>query len=84
MSQASFNIGDLVRVLKVPPQVEREMPPETRELFRKTVGNVFKVDSFGEYGHLELNVQNDGTQAPDYCHHTIWIESEFVELAERN
>ena len=31
------------------------------------------------YGHLELNVMSDGSQCPDSCGHTIWIEPEFVE-----
>jgi hypothetical protein len=55
------------------------MPAETVELFRRCVGQTFRVDGLGEYGHLELNVCDDGSQAPDYSKHTIWIESAFVE-----
>lgn len=79
MTIPSFKIGDKVRVVRVPPSVEREMPHETIELFRRCVGQILRVDGFGEHGHLELNVRDDGTQAADYCEHTIWIEPEFVE-----
>jgi ribosomal protein L21E len=78
MTLPSFKVGDRVRITRVPPSVEREMPSETVELFRRCVGQVFRVDGFGEYGHLELNVSDDGSQAPDYSKHTIWIEPESV------
>lgn len=70
-----------MRVLQVPPSVEQQMPQETRELFRRCVGQLLRIDGIDDYGHLELNVMDDGSQAPDYCHHTIWIEREFVESA---
>ena len=79
MAVPSFKIGDRVRVVLVPPMVEKEMPPETIGLFERCVGRVLRVDGFDEHGHLELNVANDGSQAPDYSQHTIWIEPEFVE-----
>ena len=79
MTLPSFKVGDRVRITRVPPSVEREMPSETVELFRRCIGQVFRVDGFGEYGHLELNVSDDGSQAPDDSKHTIWIEPEFVE-----
>jgi hypothetical protein len=52
------------------------------ELFARVLGKTLPVDGFGRYGHLELNVLDDGSQAPDYCHHTIWIEPEFVEAED--
>jgi hypothetical protein len=81
MTFPSFKIGDRVRVIRVPPSVEREMPPETIELFRRCIGQILRIDGFGEHGHLELNVSEDGAQAADYSKHTIWIEPEFVETA---
>lgn len=73
--------GDKVRVLKVPPSMEKEMPAETRRLFRRCVGKVLRVDGFGRCGFLELNVLDDGSQATP-CANTIWIEPECVELVK--
>jgi|GEM_PF-2463250 len=74
-----IKVGDKVRVLKVPPSVAKEMPAETRKLFRRCVGKVLRVDGFGRCGHLELNIHDDGSQATPSAH-TIWIEPEFVEV----
>ncbi|PWU12352.1 MAG: hypothetical protein C5B50_21595 [Verrucomicrobia bacterium] len=52
---------------------------ETREIFRKCVGQILRIDGFDQHGHLEVNVLDDGTQSPDYCAHTIRIEPEFVQ-----
>ncbi len=79
MTEPAFKVGDTVRVLRVPPSVEEQMPEETLQIFLHCVGRVLRVDGFGRYGHLELNVKDDGSQSLDYCDHTIWIESEFVE-----
>jgi hypothetical protein len=76
-----IRIGDKVRVLKVPPSVAKEMPAETRRIFRRCVGKVLRVDGFGRYGHLELNVNDDGSQATPTAH-TIWIEPECVEVVK--
>ena len=78
-NETVLQVGDTVRVLRVPPEVDRLMPEETREIFRRCVGQVLCIDSFDDYGHLELNVLDDGSQAPNGCHHTIWIEPECVE-----
>ncbi|MFA5192266.1 MAG: hypothetical protein WC740_16275 [Verrucomicrobiia bacterium] len=55
------------------------MPEGTRQIFHRCVGKVLRVDGFGKYGHLELNVKDDGSQLPAGCGHTMWIEPEFVE-----
>ena len=74
-----FRVGDLVKVVQVPPGLHDEASIGTPQLFQRVVGKTLRIDGFGEFGHLELNVLDDGSQAPDYCHHTIWIEPEFVE-----
>lgn len=79
MTLRAFKVGDRVRVVRVPPLVEREMPPETVELFQRCLGQILRVDGFGKYGHLELNVRDDGSQAAGHRDQTIWIEPEFVE-----
>ncbi len=80
----AFNIGDHIRVMQVPPLVLEQCPSETIEIFNRCVGQTLRVDGFDTYGHLELNVMDSGLQAPDYCHHTIWIEPECVELIHLN
>jgi hypothetical protein len=55
------------------------MPDETLQIFQRCVGQILRVDGFDDYGHFELNVMDDGSQSPDHCTHTIWIEPEFVE-----
>ncbi len=80
MALPSLKVGDRVRIVRAPPSVGREIPAETLELFKRCVGHIFRVDGFDEYGHLELNVADEGSQAPDYSTHTIWIEPEFVEI----
>ena len=79
MTKSSLKVGDAVRVLRVPPSVDEQMPEETRQIFRRCVGQILRVDGFDDYGHLELNVRDDGSQCTDHCGHTIWIEPEFVE-----
>ena len=79
MTKSPLKVGDRVRVLRVPPSVEEQMPDETRLIFRRCVGQVLRIDGFDDYGGLELNVRDDGSQADDYREHTIWIAPEFVE-----
>jgi|SRR5882757_6822774 len=78
----TIKIGDLVTVTQVPPELHDAASIGTPELFRQVVGKTLRVDGFGRYGHLELNVLDDGSQAPDSCHHTIWIEPEFAKAAD--
>ena len=78
----TFKIGDMVTVTHVPPGLHDAAAIGTPKLFARVLGKTLRVDGFGRYGHLELNVLDDGSQAPDSCHHTIWIEPEFVKAAE--
>jgi hypothetical protein len=77
-----FRIGDLVKVVQIPPDLNDAAGICTPELFQRVVGKTLRIDGFGRYGHLELNVLDDASQAPDYCHQTIWIEPEFVKAAD--
>ena len=76
-----FRVGDLVTVMQVPPDLDDSAGIGTPEIFQRALGKTLRIDGFGRYGHLELNVLDGGSQAPDYCHHTIWIEPEFVKAA---
>ena len=78
----SFAIGQRVRIKIVPPLVAQHCPPETSELFARCVGQVLRVEDVDREGCLELNVLDDGSQAPNYCFHTIYVEPEFVEPVE--
>ena len=69
--------GDFVRVLGVPPEVAN-MPKETIRVFRRAVGKTFKVEGFGRYGHLELDLSKKVAKLE-----TIWIEPELVVISRR-
>ncbi len=70
-------------VLQVSPSVLKQMLSETMAIFNRCVGQILRIDCFDSDGDLELNVMDNGLQAPDYCHHTSWIEPECVELMRR-
>jgi hypothetical protein len=76
-----FVVGDQVRVLFIPPEVERFMSDDRRELFRRCVGKVLRVEGYDSFGALELHVLDDGTQSPDHLHHVLFIEPKYVERA---
>ena len=79
MLTSDYKVGDTVRVLRVPPSVEQEMPQETVQLFRQCVGKILRIDGFGRYGHLEFRIADDRSQTAERREHTIWLEPEFVE-----
>lgn len=86
-------IGDRVRLLRVPPDVEA-MPDEsvepdemhTKDVFRRCVGRVFRIRGIGtnspneDSGHVELWVR-DGDDCDDVVRaDTIWVEPEHIEI----
>lgn len=75
---STLKVGDLVRILRVPLAVQRQMPEQIRQLFRRCVGKVLRIEDIDEHGHLELWVMQNGSQAPDCTKHTIWIEPRHV------
>jgi len=48
-----FRIGDLVKVVQIPPDLDDAAGIGTPELFQRVVGKTLRIDGFGEYGHLE-------------------------------
>ncbi|NJL19618.1 MAG: hypothetical protein HC895_00425 [Leptolyngbyaceae cyanobacterium SM1_3_5] len=82
MSKPDFSVCDRVRILQIPPQVLEKMPQESIEIFKRCAGQILRIDDLNDIGWLELNVMDDGSQAPNYCYHTIWIEPEYVERVE--
>jgi hypothetical protein len=75
-----FIVGDRVRVLLLPPDLERTMSIERQELFRRCVGKVLRVEGVDAFGALELHVLDDGTQSPDRFRHVLFVEPKYVEL----
>jgi hypothetical protein len=73
-----MNIGDKVRVVKVPDGV----PPDNmqlRTLFRGCIGKTFPIVKLDD-GLVELHVGEAFGKAPDY--HQIWLDPSCVKLAE--
>jgi hypothetical protein len=76
--------GDLVRVLAVPPSIA-DLPSESQNIFAAAVGKVLRVDEVAaDSGSLALNVLEDGSQADDWCQHTIWLEPEFAIFVSKS
>ncbi|HEX2592930.1 MAG TPA: hypothetical protein VHL34_15630 [Rhizomicrobium sp.] len=71
------NVGDEVRVVKVPTS---GLPPESLEIFALCVGKTFPIEAIGEAGRVELLVGNVvGVEA---FWHSIWLEpGEFEPVA---
>lgn len=76
----ALKAGDRVKLLRIPPQVSSDLErlPETFELFQKAVGRLYWVRSFGDYGHIELWLSDDGSEDEKRIAHSIWVEPEFL------
>jgi hypothetical protein len=82
--KASFSRGDIVRVIGLPPS-GHALPPEITAVFVAVVGQTLRVDEVHANTEcLALNVHADGSQADDWCQHTIWLEPEFVALVSHS
>ena len=75
-----LEIGDCVKLTAVPPEVARDGHrfPDTLAVFRSAVGCRFRVRGLDEYGHAELWVCEDGSEAKTGTAHTIWVEPEYL------
>jgi hypothetical protein len=47
--------GDWVRVVDLPESLSNA-PSETKTVLKKSKNKTFRVESFGKYGHIELEV----------------------------
>jgi hypothetical protein len=83
LKSRKFFVGDKIRVLPVPLEVERAMSTESRELFLRCVGKVLRVERINEFGAVEVHVFDDGTQAPDRHHHVVFIDPQYAEIAAK-
>ena len=81
-SPHKFEVGDLVRITKLPPDLHDAADIGTPGVFASALGQTFRVEGFGEYGHLELVVRERATADNTFDSDTIWIEPEFVEAVD--
>jgi hypothetical protein len=75
-----YRRGDLVRVLCVPPAIERHMPEAMVKLICRAIGKTLRVEGVRS-GLLMFRVHHDGSQAEDSSHYTFFLEPQFVEPA---
>lgn len=77
--------GDKIVVVGVPPNLPDNNELRSRSLFEKCVGRVFEVAAIENVEGLAvplLRLDVGHVVGEDPWKHTIWIEPEFVELAE--
>ena len=85
-----IEVGDRVRIERVPPHVEARSDEDdemrTRDVFRQCVGRVFRVRGVGtnspheDTGHVELWVRNGDDCDDEVAADTIWVEPEYLEI----
>jgi hypothetical protein len=80
--KSQIKVGDRVTVMKVSPDSSAGEGMDTPAVFRRAVGRTFRVEGIDEYGHLELVVAERRPTPDKYESDTIWIEPEFVVLAQ--
>lgn len=81
-SRHKFKVGDLVRVVAIPADLHDAAGIGTPEVFVGAVGKTFRIEGFGEYGHLELVVSRRTATEGSFDSDTIWMEPEFVEAVD--
>ena len=47
--------GDWARLIALPPDITKS-PAQVRRVFKRALGLTFRVDGFGRYGHVELDL----------------------------
>jgi hypothetical protein len=74
-----LQVGDKVRLLRVPSEVKDIPGMNTREVFAKCVGSVFSVVAFNEIGWAELPVESVTGSIGE----TLWVEPEHLEVVSK-
>jgi hypothetical protein len=74
-----MKVGDLIRIVKIPPGLRDDDDLSTKTLFDLCVGRVFPIVGMQD-GLIELHV-GDAVAEPAYMH-SIYIEAEYVEIVE--
>jgi hypothetical protein len=77
------NIGDKVKLIRIPPDLHDDEKLQTRALFEKCLGETFAVAGLESveglpYQLVQLEVGHMRGRAP-YLE-TIWVEPEYLQL----
>jgi hypothetical protein len=83
MKAHKYKVGDWVRVVKIPSDLTDPAGIDTPGVFKRALGKTFRIEGFGDYGHLELVVAERRPSSKRYESDTIWIEPEFVTRVRR-
>jgi hypothetical protein len=80
MNTSPFKLGDTVKLIGIPSQVQQDRRkfPDTFALFERAAGGKFRVRGLDEYGHAELWVSDDGSEDMRGVSHSIWVEPQFL------
>jgi hypothetical protein len=79
--EMTFMPGDHVRVIGLPKSMD-SLPADAAAMFWAVLGRTLRVDDVDAVtGSLALNVHADGSQADDWCQHTLWLEPESAVQA---
>jgi len=83
MTASKLKVGDRVKITRIPPGVERDRSrfPETFALFQNAVGRLFQIRDFGECGHAEIWVRQNGSEHKTGGADSIWVELEHLVAA---
>ncbi len=83
MTARAFKVGDRVRVMRVPPEVERDGRrfPDTFAIFQIAVGHVFHIRGFSKCGRAEIWLDQDGSEDETGGADTIWVEPRHLAAA---
>lgn len=77
-----FEVGDLVRITKIPPDLQDAAGIGTPAVFASALGKTFRVEGLDMHGHLELVVRQNAAAENLFTSDTIWIEPELVEAVD--
>ncbi len=80
-----MNVGDQVRIVGIPPGLNDSDELRTRSLLEKCVGQVFEVTGLQSVEGLDfpfIGLDVGHMVGAQSWEHTIWIEPQYVELAE--
>jgi hypothetical protein len=81
---SKVKVGDIVRVMKVPPKLTDSAGIDTPGVFARALGKTFRVEGISERGHLQLVVAERKPSPATYESDTIWIEPDFVQPVSSN
>ncbi len=82
MMNCPFKVGDIVRIVVLHDNLDDE-PPETFAVYRNAFMRPLRVDAIDHNGTdtwIELNVNDDGSQAADWTANTFCLPPNEVEL----